>query len=78
VGGVPVDVEGDERRDPGTHTGPLLMPDGTELSPTGKRIELKGMELVQLRDGKVAVHHGYWDNMALTGQLGLLPGGATV
>jgi steroid delta-isomerase-like uncharacterized protein len=61
----------------GTHTGPLVMPDGTELPPTGKRIELKGMELVQLRDGKVAVHHGYWDNMALAGQLGLLPGGAT-
>ena len=57
----------------GTHTGPLVMPDGTELPPTGKRVELKGMELVQFRDTKVAVHHQYWDNMAVAGQLGVLP-----
>ena len=60
----------------GTNTGPLVMPDGTELPPTGKRIEFKGMELVHMRDGKAAVHHQYWDNMAVVGQLGLLPGGA--
>ena len=61
----------------GTHTGPLVLPDGTEVPPTGKRVEIKGMELVQVRDGKIAVHHAYWDNMAMAGQLGLLPGGAT-
>jgi len=61
----------------GTNTGPLVMPDGTELPPTGKRIEFKGMELVHMRDGKAAVHHQYWDNMAVVGQLGVLPGGAT-
>jgi predicted ester cyclase len=61
----------------GTHTGPLVMPDGTELPPTGKRIEFKGMELAQLRDGKVVVHHEYWDNMAVAGQLGVLPEAAT-
>ena len=60
-----------------THTGPLVMPDGTELPPTGKRIEFKGVELVQFRDGKGAVHHEYWDNMAFAGQLGLLPEAAT-
>ena len=57
----------------GTNTGPLVMPDGTELPPTDKRMELKGMELVQLRDGKAAVQHEYWDNMAFAGQLGVLP-----
>ena len=61
----------------GTHTGPLVMPDGTELPPTGARIEIKGMELVQHRDGKIAVHHMYYDNMAVAGQLGLLPEAAT-
>ena len=30
----------------GTHTGPFLLPDGTQLPPTGKRLEIKGMELV--------------------------------
>ena len=57
----------------GTQTGPLVMPDGTEQPPTGKRIEFKGMDLVQVRDGKAAVHHGHWDNMAVAGQLGLVP-----
>jgi predicted ester cyclase len=56
----------------GTNTGPLVLPDGTELPPTGKRVETKGMELVRVRDGKVAVHHGYWDNVATARQLGLL------
>ena len=51
----------------------LVMPDGTELPPTGKRIELEGMELVQVRDGKAAVQHQYWDSMAVAGQLGVLP-----
>ena len=54
-----------------TNTGPLVMPDGTELPPTGKRIELKGMELVQIRDGKAAVHHS-------TGTTWLLPGSSVL
>ena len=33
------------------------------------------MELVQVRDGKAAVHHQYWDNMAVAGQV--LPEAAT-
>src|SRR5215472_8030757 len=33
----------------GTHTGPLLLPDGTELAATGKRVEMPGMEFVQVR-----------------------------
>ena len=61
----------------GTHTGPLVMADGTELPPTGKRVEVKGMELVQVRDGKAAVHHQYWDSMAVAGQLGVLPEAVT-
>ena len=61
----------------GTHTGPLAMPDGTELPPTGRRVEFKGMELLQLRDGKAVVDHDYWDNMAIAGQLGVLPEPAT-
>ena len=33
----------------GTHTGSIVLPDGTELPPTGKRIEIRGMEIVELR-----------------------------
>jgi predicted ester cyclase len=57
----------------GTHMGPLVRPDGTEVPPTGKRVEMLGMSLVHVRGGKAAVHHQYWDNMAFGRQLGLVP-----
>ena len=57
----------------GTNTGPLVLPDGTEMAPTGKRVENRAMDLVQTRGGKATVHHQYWDNMAFGRQLGLVP-----
>ena len=45
-----------------TNTGPLVLP-----------VQTRGMELVQVRDGKAAVHRLYWDNMAVARQFGLLP-----
>ena len=49
------------------------MPDGTELPPTGRRIELRGMELVVVRDGKIVIDNLYYDNAAVMAQLGLVP-----
>ena len=60
----------------GTQTGPFRLPDGTQLPPTGKRVEIKGMELVELRDGKIVVDNLYYDIMAVLIQLGLVPEGA--
>ena len=60
----------------GTHTGALPLPDGSEVPPTGKRLKIRGMELVQMRDGKIVVDNLYYDNMALLAQLGLIPEGA--
>lgn len=57
----------------GTHTSPLLLPDGRELAPTGKRVEIKGMEYCLMRGGKLAVNTLYYDNMAVALQLGLVP-----
>jgi steroid delta-isomerase-like uncharacterized protein len=57
----------------GTHTGPLVLRDGTELPATGKRVEVSGMELVAVRDGKIVVDNLYYDNLAVAAQLGLLP-----
>jgi len=57
----------------GTHTGPLLMPDGTDLPATGRRVEIRGMEMVQVRAGRMTVDNLYYDNIALIAQLGLLP-----
>jgi predicted ester cyclase len=57
----------------GTHTAPLLLPDGRELPPTGKRVEIKGMEYCAMRGGKLIVNTLYYDNLAVAAQLGLLP-----
>lgn len=61
----------------GTHAGPLLLPDGTSLPPTGKRLEIKGMELVQVRDEKIVIDNLYYDAMAILAQVGLIPQDAT-
>ena len=57
----------------GTHTGPVVLPDGTEVPPTGKRVEVQGMELVRVRDGRIVVDNLYYDSLAVAAQLGLLP-----
>jgi steroid delta-isomerase-like uncharacterized protein len=59
-----------------THTGPFLLPDGTELPASGKQVALRGMEFVQVRDGKIVVDNLYYDNLAVMTQLGLVPEGA--
>ena len=61
----------------GTHTGPLVLPDGSELPATGKRVEMPGMEYVKVRDGKIVVDNLYYDNLAVAAQFGLLPEPAT-
>jgi steroid delta-isomerase-like uncharacterized protein len=61
----------------GTNTGPLRLPDGTEIPPTGRRVELKGMEYVKVQDGKIVIDNLYYDFLAAVAQLGLVPEGAT-
>jgi steroid delta-isomerase-like uncharacterized protein len=56
-----------------THTAPLVTPDG-EIPATGKMVELPGVSICELRDGKIAVRRDYFDNVALMSQLGLMPG----
>ena len=60
----------------GTHTAPLRLPDGSELPPTGRRIEITGMELALVRDGKVILNTLYYDNLAVAAQLGVIRAGA--
>ena len=62
----------------GTHTGPLVLPDGTELPATGTRVEMPGMEFVKVRDGKIVVDNLYYDNLAIAAQFGLLARPATM
>ena len=67
------DAFADEWTFAGTHTGSFRLPDGTELPPTGRRVEIRGMEVVRVRDGKVVLNSLYYDTMAVAVQLGLVP-----
>ncbi len=58
----------------GTNTGPLTMPDGTEIPATGKAAELAGSAVVTVRDRKFASERHYIDMAAMMTQLGLMPG----
>jgi predicted ester cyclase len=60
----------------GTHTRAFRLPDGTELPPTGVRVRIAGMEIVQVRGGKVVLNNLYYDNLAVAVQLGVVPAGA--
>jgi predicted ester cyclase len=57
----------------GTHTGPLVSPDGQEIPATGKSIDIPSHTLVKLKDGIVTDWYVSFDQMAMLGQLGLLP-----
>jgi steroid delta-isomerase-like uncharacterized protein len=56
-----------------THTGPMAMPDGTEIPPTGKTVELPGATVGRFADGKFTTVRDYFDNAAVMSQLGLMP-----
>jgi hypothetical protein len=40
-------------------------------------VEIMGMELVVVRDGKIIIDNLYYDTLAILAQFGLLPQGAT-
>jgi hypothetical protein len=60
-----------------TNTGPWLLPDGTQLPPTGKQLTIKGMVRTTMHGGKMAEQHMYWDNLDALQQAGLLPAPAS-
>ena len=70
------DAFADEWTFAGTHSAPLRLPDGTELPPTGRRIEIEGMEIVRVGpDGRIVLNTLYYDNLAVAVQLGFIPEG---
>ena len=56
----------------GMNTGELTMPDGTSVPPTGKPLEVSGVEFARVRDGKMVEHNLYWDALGMMRQLGFL------
>jgi steroid delta-isomerase-like uncharacterized protein len=54
----------------GTNTGPIEPPG---FAATGRSIEIDGVDLWQMRDGRIARYRAFWDFNALAVQLGLAP-----
>ncbi|MFD0735181.1 ester cyclase [Planotetraspora mira] len=55
----------------GTHTGPFLLPDGSEIEPTGRRITIRGSCASFVENDKITTHREYFDQLELYTQLGL-------
>lgn len=52
----------------GTHKGEFL-----GVAATGKAVEIEGIDIIRIEDGKVAEHWGLTDTLSLMQQLGALP-----
>ena len=57
-----------ELRYTGVHSGVMVTPQG-ELPPTGREIDVRGASIDRVEDGKIVLHHGYYDQFMK--QLGL-------
>jgi predicted ester cyclase len=55
----------------GTFTGPLELPDGTVIEPTGKSFEVVFSTIARWRDGKIVEEYLKYDNAAFLQQIGL-------
>jgi steroid delta-isomerase-like uncharacterized protein len=48
------------------------------VEPTGRPIDLRGMDLIQIEDGRVAGNNVYYDQLAFARQIGMLPGEGSI
>ena len=54
----------------GTHTGPLQTPNG-EIAPTGRKIEIQAVQVIDVADGKAESIRHYFDMATMLEQLGV-------
>jgi steroid delta-isomerase-like uncharacterized protein len=43
------------------------------IDPTGRRVEMRGLDLFEVEDGKITSNTGYYDGMSFARQIGLMP-----
>ena len=43
------------------------------IEPTGKRVELRGVDWIEVEDGKIRRNTGYWDGAAFARDIGMMP-----
>ncbi len=61
----------------GTHSGPLALPSGETLPATGRTVEISGISITDVRNGRIRRETFYWDGLSFLTQLGLIPETAT-
>ncbi len=61
----------------GTNTGVLTTRAGT-LQPTGRKVEMRICDVMDIQNGKVTAIRTYWDMYGLMVQLGLIPATAPI
>jgi ketosteroid isomerase-like protein len=54
----------------GTHKGPFLLPDGREITATGRRITVRATCTTHVANAKITSHREYYDQLELYSQLG--------
>jgi predicted ester cyclase len=62
-----------EGRVKGTHTSAFKTPQG-EMPPTGGRLDLPFVDILQARGDRFSSLHVYFDRLEMMSQLGLIPG----
>jgi steroid delta-isomerase-like uncharacterized protein len=56
----------------GTHRGPIEVESAGTFPPTGKHLSFAGMDIYDLRGGKIVEVWRYWSSLQLVQQLGVL------
>jgi predicted ester cyclase len=56
----------------GTHNGPLTLPDGSQLRPSGQQITIPCAAIYQVSDDKTIARRLYYDAMPVLMQLGVV------
>jgi ketosteroid isomerase-like protein len=57
----------------GTHTGPMPLPSGETLKPTGRQLRVRSCDVATVENGLITAHHFYFDQLQFLDQLGLTP-----
>jgi ketosteroid isomerase-like protein len=60
-----------------TQVGPFMTPQG-HIPPTGRTMSARFCMVCRVRDGRAVSIHGYWDQLEMLQQLGLVPEPAAV
>lgn len=55
----------------GTFTQPMVLPDGTEIQPTGKAFKIPMATFAHWENGKIVEENLFWDTSAMMAQMGI-------